>query len=54
MEGLDPDQYDGILELKDTPFHTVVACAVGYRAESDKYASLPKVRFPIEELVEQR
>jgi nitroreductase len=54
MEGLDPDQYDEILDLKATPFRTVVACAVGYRAEGDKYASLAKVRFPVEELVERR
>ena len=54
MEGLDPKQYDEILGLDGTPFHTVVACPVGYRAESDKYASLAKVRFPAEELVELR
>jgi nitroreductase len=54
MEGLDPKKYDEILGLADTPFQTVVACPVGYRAEADKYASLPKVRFPVEELVEIR
>ena len=54
MEGLDPNQYDEILGLKATPFHTVVACAVGYRAEADKYATLAKVRFPVAELVERR
>jgi len=54
MEGLDPNQYDEILGLKATPFRTVVACATGYRAEGDKYASLAKVRFPVEELVERR
>jgi nitroreductase len=54
MEGLDPATYDEILGLKDTPFRTVVACPVGYRAPVDKYAALPKVRFPVEELVESR
>jgi nitroreductase len=54
MEGLDPNQYDEILGLKGTPFRTVVACAVGYRADGDKYAALAKVRFPAEELVELR
>jgi nitroreductase len=54
MEGLDPAKYDAILGLADTPFRTIVACPVGYRAESDKYASLAKVRFPVEELVEVR
>jgi nitroreductase len=54
MEGLDPKKYDEILGLESTPFRTVVACPVGYRAEADKYATLAKVRFPIEELVELR
>jgi nitroreductase len=54
MEGLDPKKYDEILGLDATPFRTVVACPVGYRAEQDKYASLAKVRFPVEELVEIR
>lgn len=54
MEGLDPAKYDAILGLTDTPFRTIVACPVGYRAEGDKYASLAKVRFPAEELVEMR
>jgi len=54
MEGLDPKKYDEILGLEATPFRTVVACPVGYRAEADKYASLAKVRFPVEELVEIR
>jgi nitroreductase len=51
MEGIDPLKYDEILGLPARGFHTVVACAAGYRADSDKYASLPKVRFPAEELV---
>ena len=54
MEGLDPVQYDAILGLDGTPFHTVVACPVGYRAEGDKYGTLAKVRFPAQELLEVR
>ncbi len=54
MEGLDPKKYDEILNISDTPFQTVVACPVGYRAATDKYAALAKVRFPVEELVETR
>jgi len=54
MEGLDPAKYDEILGLANTPFRTVVACPVGYRAPVDKYAALPKVRFPVEELVQLR
>ena len=54
MEGLDADKYDEILKLTGTPFRTVVACPVGYRAEGDKYASLAKVRFPLAELIDVR
>ena len=54
MEGLDAGKYDEILKLTNSPFRTVVACPVGYRAEGDKYAGLAKVRFPMEELVELR
>ena len=51
MEGLDPAEYDKILHLKGTGYATVVACALGYRAATDKYASLAKVRYATEELV---
>jgi nitroreductase len=54
MEGLDAAQYDQILGLDATSYRTVVACPVGYRGDGDKYASQAKVRFPQEELVEQR
>ncbi len=51
MEGINPTGYDEVLGLKGTEFSTVVACAVGYRAADDKYATSAKVRFPISELV---
>jgi len=51
LEGLDPAKYDEILGLPAKGFHTVVACAAGYRAEADKYATLPKVRFEKSDLV---
>jgi len=54
MEGLDPVQFDAILGLEGTPYQTIVACPVGYRAEGDKYSSLAKVRFPAGELLEIR
>ena len=54
MEGLDPDQYDQILGLGDSPFRTIVACPVGYRSVEDKYATMAKVRFVADELVEPR
>ncbi|MEN9840745.1 MAG: hypothetical protein RL376_545 [Verrucomicrobiota bacterium] len=51
MEGINPAAYDEVLGLKGTEFATVVACAVGYRAADDKYASAAKVRFPVPDLV---
>ena len=50
MEGFEPPKYDEILGLAAKGLAAVVACAAGYRAASDKFASLPKVRFPAEEL----
>lgn len=45
LEGIDPMEYDAILDLPARGFNTVVACAAGYRSADDKYAALPKVRF---------
>ena len=51
MEGFDAAQFNEILGLTD--YSAVVVCAVGYRnAEADWLASLPKVRFPKEELIQ--
>jgi len=52
MEGLEPANYDRVLGLPDKGYATVVACAAGYRAEDDKYATLAKVRFLNSEVVE--
>ncbi len=54
MEGLDPVKYDEILGLAGTGFGTVVACPAGYRSATDKYATIPKVRFPLEQIIERR
>ena len=51
MEGISPADYDEILGLEGTEFETVVACAAGYRAAEDKYAAVPKVRFPASDLI---
>ncbi|MGA3144028.1 MAG: NAD(P)H-dependent oxidoreductase [Verrucomicrobiota bacterium] len=53
MEGLSPTEYDRVLGLNYSGYATVVACALGYRATTDKYASLPKVRYEAKELVQQ-
>lgn len=52
MEGMDPAKYDEILGLPAKGFNAVVACSAGYRAASDKYAALPKVRFLKKDLLE--
>jgi nitroreductase len=51
MEGFNPSQYDAILGLTDTDYRSVVVCPAGYRAEDDKYATLPKVRYAKEEVI---
>lgn len=52
MEGIAPAEYDKILKLEGTGYKTVVACALGYRAATCKYASVPKVRYEVAELVQ--
>jgi nitroreductase len=51
MEGIVAAKYDEVLGLPQEGFGTVVVCVAGYRAADDKYASLPKVRFPAAEVV---
>lgn len=53
MEGFVPSMYDEALDLAQKGLTTAVLCPAGYRAESDKYASSAKVRYPKEELVER-
>ncbi len=45
MEGISPADYDSILHLEGSGYAAAVACALGYRADDDKYASMPKARF---------
>ncbi len=54
MEGFETDKYDEILGLTGQGYRSVVLAPVGHRAEDDGAASLPKVRFPSEELVDHR
>lgn len=51
LEGIDPAGYDRVLGLENSGYATAVGCAVGYRAEDDRHATLPKVRFPHERLI---
>jgi len=54
FEGIEPAKYDEILGLKGTGYATVSACPVGYRAEDDKYAAAPKVRFEGRDVIDHR
>jgi nitroreductase len=54
MEGLEPPKYDEILGLAEPGFTTLCACAAGYRAADDKYATAPKVRFATGDVVTHR
>ena len=54
FEGIEPGKYDEILGLAGTGYTTISACPLGYRAEDDKYASAPKVRFAAGQVVEHR
>ena len=54
MEGFVPDQIDEALGLRDQGLHAAALCPAGFRAATDKYAALAKVRFPESELIERR
>lgn len=51
LEGFSPADYDSILGLTGSGYATAVACALGYRSADDKYAAMPKARFPQEKVV---
>jgi nitroreductase len=53
MEGIEPEKYDARLALAEQGCNTVVVAAVGYRAEDDKYARLPKVRFDHSDIIQR-
>jgi nitroreductase len=52
MEGIVPTKYDELLGLSEQGYSTVVVCPAGYRADDDKYASMPKVRFRTQDVVQ--
>jgi nitroreductase len=51
MEGFDAGKVDEILGLADQGYHALAFAAVGYRAEDDAYAKLPKVRYAHEDVI---
>jgi nitroreductase len=54
LEGFVPAKFDEILGLVPRGWASVVCCAAGYRSATDRYAGLPKVRYPRHSVVERR
>ena len=52
MEGINQAKYNEVLGLSDKGLMSAVACPIGYRNNSDKYATSPKVRFAKSEVIE--
>ena len=51
MEGFEPAKFDEILGLANQGVGSLTLATAGYRAASDKYAALAKVRFPVDEVI---
>jgi len=51
MEGIDPAKYDEVLGLDALGLTAIVVGVAGYRATTDKYAALKKVRFEQKDVV---
>lgn len=54
MEGFVAAKFDEALGLADQGLTAAVLCPAGYRHADDRYASLPKVRFAKEAVIEHR
>ena len=52
MEGIERHRYDDILGLKARGLATAMIVTLGYRAATDKYATTPKVRFPVSQVIQ--
>lgn len=50
MEGFQPGKFDEILGLKELGLTSVVIAPIGYRADTDVYSKMAKVRRPTDEL----
>lgn len=51
MEGIIREKYDNLLGLQEEGLTTAVVATLGYRASTDKYATLRKVRHPRNEIL---
>jgi nitroreductase len=50
LEGIDPNQYNALLNLPAQGYSAKVACALGYRSASDAASSNKKIRFPTSQI----
>jgi nitroreductase/dihydropteridine reductase len=54
MEGFVAAEYDTVLGLTGTGYHTALVVPVGYRSAEDKYAHAPKVRKSADQVIQVR
>lgn len=54
MEGFVHEKFDEALGLAKEGYTTAVLCPAGYRAEGDRFATLPKMRFKKEDVIVRR
>ncbi|WAL62773.1 NAD(P)H-dependent oxidoreductase [Thermocoleostomius sinensis] len=52
MEGFIPAKYDEILGFAEQGYTSVVLCPAGYRAEDDRAAARPKVRYETQDVLQ--
>ncbi len=51
MEGFDPAGYDQVLGCSKEGYFPMVVATAGYRASTDDYAKLKKVRYPAQQII---
>lgn len=51
MEGFSKQGFDEVLSLPEQGLKSLLVLPMGYRAETDKYGKLPKVRYAMEDLL---
>lgn len=51
MEGIETAKYDEILGLTSEGYAATVVATAGYRAADDTFATMKKVRFPLEQVI---
>ena len=53
IEGFSAPDYDRVLKLEEQNLRSIVVCATGFRLATDQYAGLPKVRYPMDDVLLQ-